>query len=112
MAGAWILGVPLIWLWGPIGFPISALIVQVSAFWLFKKAQREVPFRLLPLVAPVWGIAGISAALVYVIAGFYRPSHIAWIAVYGACGILVYAGGLFLLYQSKIRAAWTTLRAA
>ncbi len=65
MAGTWIVGAPLIWLYGPIGFPIAALVVQISAYWLFRAAQREVPFRLASVVLPVWLIAGACGVAVY-----------------------------------------------
>jgi len=110
MGGTWLIGAPLIWLFGPIGFPIASLIVQVSAYWLFRAAQREVPFRLFSIATPVWAIASISAVLVYVACRLRVPVRMTSIAIYAAVGLLIYGSGLYLFYRAKIHAAWESFR--
>src|SRR5476649_412252 len=90
MAGVWLIGAPLILLYGAIGFAIANLIVQFSAFWIYRVAQRHVPFRLLSVTAPVWGVATASGGFVYVLCRVRAPLHILSIGIYGACGLLLY----------------------
>ncbi len=112
MAGTWIVGAPLIWLYGPIGFPIAALVVQISAYWLFRAAQREVPFRLTSIVLPVWLIAGACGVAVYGACRLRMPHHIPSLILYAVTGLLLYCGGLYLLYRTKLQSAWALLRGA
>ena len=44
MAGTWLIGAPLIFAFGGIGFAIANFIVQFSNLALFRVAQRLVPF--------------------------------------------------------------------
>ena len=112
MAGTWVVGAPLIWLYGPIGFPIATLLVQISAYWLFKAAQKQVPFRLMPIISPVWIIASVCGALVYLCCRLRAPQHVPALMLYAASGLLVYAGGLYLFYKNKFKSAWVLLRGA
>jgi len=112
MAGTWVIGAPLIWFFGPIGFPIASLIVLVSNYWLFKAVQRQVAFRLLPIVTPVWVIASISGALVWLACRLRVPVHMTNIAIYAAGGLLVYGSGVMFFYKNKIHAAWSSFREA
>jgi len=112
MAGTWVIGAPLIWLYGPIGFPIANLIVQFSNLWLFRTGQRLVPFRLYSIILPVWGVASVSGLLVYLACRFYTPSSVPGVIVYGVLGLLLYIGGLYPLYGIRMRTAWKLLRAA
>lgn len=110
MAGTWVVGAPFIWIFGPIGFPIANLLVQVSAFWLFRAAKKKIPFRMFPVVGPVWAIALASAAGVFVLCHFRTPLGIPAIIIYAGFGLLAYAAGLYLLFKGKIYAIWSSLR--
>ncbi|MGA7709653.1 MAG: polysaccharide biosynthesis C-terminal domain-containing protein, partial [Acidobacteriaceae bacterium] len=111
MAGTWIIGAPLILLYGAIGFAIANLVVMFSAFWLYRAAQRQVPFRLLPVIAPVWVIAAISGIFVDLICRQHAPLHILTVVLYGTVGLLVHGSGLYLFYKGKMKAVWSSLRA-
>jgi O-antigen/teichoic acid export membrane protein len=112
MAGIWIIGAPLILLYGAIGLAIANLIVQFSNFWLYRAAQRQVPFRLLPVIAPVWAIASASGVLLYILCRLHTPQHIVSIGIYGTCGLLINGLGMYLLYKGKINAVWASLKGA
>jgi O-antigen/teichoic acid export membrane protein len=110
MAGIWIFGGPLILLYGAIGFAIANLIVQLTAFWIFRAAQKEVPFRILPVVAPVWAIAAVSGTCLYVLCRVCPPHHILSLGLYGASGLILYAVGLYCFYKDKVHTTLSTLR--
>jgi O-antigen/teichoic acid export membrane protein len=112
MAGIWLIGTPLILLYGAIGFAIANLIVQGSAYWMYKAAQREVPFRLLYVTAPVWGIGAASGIFVYVLCRVHAPLHILTIGIYGTCGLLLYGLGLYRYYKDKLHATWSAIKRA
>ncbi len=112
MAGTWLIGAPLILIYGAIGFAIATLIVQFSNFWLYRAAQRQVPFRLLPVVAPVWATAVASGIFVDLLCRLRVPIHILTVGIYGTCGLLVYGLGLYLFYKGKMNAVWSSLKGA
>jgi O-antigen/teichoic acid export membrane protein len=110
MAGIWIIGTPLILLCGAIGFAIANLVVQFSAYWMYRVAQRQISFRLLPVTVPVWGIAGASGILVYILCRVRSPLHIWTVGIYGACGLLFYGLGMYVFYKDKFHATWSALK--
>ena len=110
MVITWFIGAPLIWHYGAIGFPIANVCVQAGAFWLFRAAKRMVPFRILPIVAPVWAIASVSGLLSYIACRFKYPHGIVSVSLYGCCGLLLYGVGLYFLYKKRIHVAWGLLR--
>jgi len=61
MAGTWILGLPLISLFGVLGFGLATLGVQATNLILFRVAQRAVPFRVVAVVGRFWVLAGMLA---------------------------------------------------
>ena len=112
MAGTWIIGAPLIWLYGPIGFPIANLIVQLSNLWLFRAGQQLVPFKLYSIVLPVWFIASACGVIVYLACRIHNPTSVRGVIAYACLGLLLYAVGLFPVYRAKIRTAWKLLGSA
>ena len=102
---------PSVLLYGAIGFALANLVVMFSAFWLYRAAQRQVPFRLLPVIAPVWVIAAISGIFVDLICRQHAPLHILTVVLYGTVGLLVHGSGLYLFYKGKMKAVWSSLRA-
>lgn len=58
MAGTWLVGVPMILLYGSLGYGIANIAVQLTNIGLFVIAKREVPFVILRTVAAEWIVAG------------------------------------------------------
>jgi O-antigen/teichoic acid export membrane protein len=112
MAGTWLIGAPLILLYGAIGFAIANLIVQFSNLWLYRAAQRQVPFRIFSVIAPVWAIAFVAGVLVYLLCRFRVPHTILSLVAYGLCGFLVYGLGIYRFYRHKLHATWLALKGA
>lgn len=112
MAGTWIIGAPLILLYGAIGFAIANFVVTLSSIWLYRVAQQHVPFRIYSVVAPAWTVAsGIGIAL-YALCRFHPPSNILSLGIYVASGLITYAAGIYLFNKHKVRAAWSALARA
>jgi O-antigen/teichoic acid export membrane protein len=112
MAGTWLIGAPLILLYGAIGFAVANLVVQFSNIWLYRAAQREAPFQILKVIAPVWAVAAVSGVSVYVLCRLCAPLHILSVVVYGTCGLFIYGFGMYHFYKGKIHAIWFTLKGA
>ncbi len=74
MAGTWLVGLPLIWLYGAIGFAIANFVVQFSNIYLFVVARKYVPFRMMPLILPVWIIAAVTGVVVYIVSRMPRTA--------------------------------------
>lgn len=112
MAGTWIIGAPLILLYGAIGFAIASLIVQFSNFWLYRAAQRQVPFRLFSVITPLWVLASISGTLIYFACRMRPPHDARAIAIYVTEGVLVYGLSIYLFYKGRIHTTWSSLKGA
>ena len=109
MAIIWSLGAPLIVLYGAIGFAIANIFEQSSHIWLYRVAQRQVPFRILRVITPVWSIASMSGLFIYILCRICPPSHIINVVIYGVCGLLIDGVGMIILYSNKIRSIWISL---
>jgi O-antigen/teichoic acid export membrane protein len=110
MVITWLVGAPLIWKYGAIGFPIANVCVQAGAFWLFRSARRLVPFRILPVVAPVWGMAAVAGLFTYMACRLKFPHEIVSLVAYGCFGLFLYGAGVYFVFKRKIRAGWALLR--
>ena len=112
MAGTWIVGGPLIWFYGPMGYAIANLVVQLSNLWLYREAQRSIPFHLIRFALPSWLIAAAAGALEYGLCQMHSAMHIIDVVSYAAIGILAYSACLFLLYRTKVQTICTSFRGA
>jgi O-antigen/teichoic acid export membrane protein len=112
MAGTWIVGAPLILIYGAIGFAIANLAVQFSNLFLYRAAQRQAAFRLFSVIIPVWAVAAGSGTIVYGLSRIWMPQHLPSILLYGASGLFVYGLGLYTVHKQKLHAAWQALKGA
>ncbi len=112
MAGTWVVGAPLIVIYGAIGLAIATFAVQFSNFWLYRAAQRQVPFRVLAVAAPVWVLASISGAGIYFACRLHPPHDVRAITMDVGSGLLLYIAGVYLFYKDKIHSTWASLKGA
>jgi O-antigen/teichoic acid export membrane protein len=110
MFGTWALGVPLILLYGTLGFALANVGVQLTNILLYRIAQRHVPFRILPLIAPLWGWAGLVGMWIYVMQRVLPISSLAGLVGYAAAGLALYTLGLLALYPTEARRGWIWIR--
>ena len=85
MAMTWLIAAPGILRFGALGFAAANLIVQLSNVWLYRLAQRRVPFRLRANVLPQWGAALVAGAVTWGIAHLVALTTLPRIV---ACGIV------------------------
>ncbi len=107
MIGTWVLGAPLIAAFGVLGFALANVGVQAINLVLLRVARRTLPFRVLPLVAPVWGwatVVALGAGLLHAFAP--GPPPIRLVLAVGAA-LSLYAAGLALAAPTAVRQAWT-----
>ncbi len=107
MAGTWVLGVPFIWLWGPLGYAAAVLVVNLSNIFLCRVAQSEGRFRVLPVVAPIWAWAITVGILAYGLQLIWRPSSVPELLMAAAAYAVVYGAGLAARYSDDARKLWT-----
>lgn len=112
MAGTWMIGAPLVWLYGPMGYAVANFVVQLSNLWLCRAAQKLVPFRVLPVAIPCWLIACAVGALEYAVCRLHSPLGLAAIAYYALGAGIVYSAGLYVFYKNKVQMVWMSLRGA
>ncbi len=107
MAGTWILGVPFIWLWGPLGYAAAVLVVNLSSVFLYRVAQSIVDFWVLRVVAPIWAWAIGVGVLAYGFKVIWQPSNVPSLALAVGAYAVVYVGGLLARYSDDARKLWT-----
>jgi len=110
MFGTWVLGVPLILLYGTLGFTLANVGVYFTNILLYRAAQRHVSFRILPLIVPLWGWAGVVGACIYLLQHVVPVTSLISLIVYGGAGLTLYALGLLALHPTETRRGWTWVR--
>jgi O-antigen/teichoic acid export membrane protein len=107
-SATWLLGAPLTWWLGLKGFGIALIGVQLINLVLYRTVQRLTGVSIWKAYLPSWPVsAGVAGALVLLQKA--RPvTHVADLAVYGLCGIAVYALVLWFGFPAKSRGvfAW------
>lgn len=110
MLGTWLIGAPLIMRFGAIGFAIANLAVQFTNLALYRAAQRYIPFRLLPIVAPPWIWAAVLGVCAYFAQWVVPIGNVVVLAAYFCIGLIVYVVGAFTRYPTATRLAWAWIR--
>jgi O-antigen/teichoic acid export membrane protein len=107
--GTWLLGAPLILSIGALGYAVATVSVQLATWWLVKSARECVPFRIVPLAAPVWLWAGIVGSAVFLLHWLMPINSLIQLLVYAGLGVFVYFAGLYKCYAAQISVLWRQL---
>lgn len=91
MLATWLLGAPLILAFGPIGYGLANVAVQLVNLALFREARRLLPLRLLRAAAPPWAAAGVVGLLLHFAARTWPPQGLAQLALFLLASLVVYA---------------------
>jgi O-antigen/teichoic acid export membrane protein len=105
MVGTWLVGAPMIFAYGGIGFAVANVVVQFSNIVLTYVAKSKVSFSVLPTIFPSWTLAGGVGALAFFIQNKFPADHLSHLMAYLLGGLLLYVGGLFLFDGRSIRSA-------
>ena len=103
MAMTWALGVPAILRFGIVGFAWTNVVVQLSNLWLFRIAQREVPFGVLRSVWRPWLAALVIGTLVLGANRVMPITNLFSLAARCAAALLLYAALLSRLSPGLVR---------
>jgi O-antigen/teichoic acid export membrane protein len=106
MLVTWVLGVPLILAFGTFGFGIACIFVNLTNLLLFRVVKTHLPFRIMPMILPVWCIAGVMGFAAYLAARILPPTGLLELGIYFALGWSAYALCVFGLYRSDLRKVW------
>lgn len=96
MVGTWLLGVPLILLYGSIGYGVASLMVMFSALLLFRVAKSYVSFGILRAVLPSWGMAGGVGLVLALAAAAWPVRTLPALVAYALAGFALYAAVLLV----------------
>jgi len=109
-AGTWLIGAPLIFLTGAIGYAIATVAVNFTNIFLFRIAQSHVKFRIISVVGPAWALASVLG-LAAVLAKPILPLSTFWgLTVCVGTYVSIYGVVCFVIYHSDIRRAWVLFR--
>ncbi|MGI0134365.1 MAG: oligosaccharide flippase family protein [Candidatus Micrarchaeaceae archaeon] len=110
MTGTWVLGVPLIWLWGALGYAVANLVVNFSNILLYRAIRTRVHFRALPVVGPIWAWAAALGLSGYLLEAWYHPpSTLAGLVFLGVAYMIIYYGGLLARHLDEAKKLWTLI---
>ncbi len=101
MLGTWALGVPLILGLGSAGFAFANVLVSLSAFALFRVAQKQVNFRILRVILPPWLLAAGMGLTVFAIQSVWPVHSLVLVLSYGVAGLVFFALGMLKLYKAE-----------
>ena len=105
MAMTWALGVPAILRFGIVGFAWANVAVQLSNLWLFRIAQRAVPFGILRSVWRPWLAALVMGAAVLGANRVMPMTDLYSLAAWCVAALLFYAVLLSRLSPGLVRSA-------
>jgi O-antigen/teichoic acid export membrane protein len=105
----WLAGVPLLLLFGPVGFGIAGVLMLGVKWTLMREADAESRTRSIAVVAPVWAAGFASAALTAACALVWSPTGPGALAVLLVISLLLYVAMLLVLARERCGAAlsWT-----
>jgi PST family polysaccharide transporter len=106
MLGTWIVGGPLILLFGRIGYGIANLSIMFTNLLLYRAAQARLSFRILPSIIPVWCVASAIGFAAFLIMHFRPPNGIVGVVIYLVSGFGAYALCMLGLYRSEVQRVW------
>jgi PST family polysaccharide transporter len=96
-AGTWLLGVPLVLAWGPLGFGAANVAVQAVIVLLIRAARRDVAVRVLPAAVPPWAVALLMGAAVRALDTAVPATDLLGLGGHVAWGLALYASGIAAL---------------
>ncbi len=112
MVATWMLGVPLIYVYGVMGYVYAVAIVQITNLLLFSVARRYVSLHLVKNSVPPWIVAAVMGVVMGAAASVARPTGLVAIVAQGAAGLLLYSLILITGYRSTVSAVIGRLRTA
>lgn len=74
MLTTWMLGAPLILAVGTVGFGIANALIQVTNLYLFRSAQRRLPFKIFKPALRPWLLATLATAPTFALQ-LLMPAH-------------------------------------
>jgi O-antigen/teichoic acid export membrane protein len=105
----WVFGVPLIKLFGLVGFGIANLLVSFSNIFLFLDCQKRIRFQHWQLVVLPWATATSVAALFFLVTKHFPVTSVATLLVDATGFFAVYSLALFIFQPKQILADIKTI---
>lgn len=91
MLGTWIFGIPLIYLWGSIGYAWANLLVQFTNIFLFRIAQKKVRFKIIKVVYPFWAFSFFVGCIMYFVQYQWPVKNIIILFLNLMVGLVIYS---------------------
>jgi O-antigen/teichoic acid export membrane protein len=103
MIGTWALGAPLILATGIVGFGLANALIQVTNLYLFRVAQRRVPFRVFgPAIRP-WLWAALASLPTLGLQIISPAANVVFLVGYGCLALIVYSALVWRFERSDVR---------
>ncbi len=110
MVLTWLFGVPsILWL-GITGTGLATCLVNLSNYFVIRIARRHIRFRILPAILPIWGIATLVAAGVWLVNWYYPADNLSLLLTYVGLGGILYLVLFYITQKETVRAFVTVLR--
>jgi O-antigen/teichoic acid export membrane protein len=114
MIATWALAAPLLLGLGILGFGVANAFVQLSNVPLIRIAQRAAPFRLVRTIGPPWLCASALGVVLAFVTRRWDIHDATGLVASAAMMLVLYAGGMLLLYRDRLHtiATWSRRAAA
>jgi O-antigen/teichoic acid export membrane protein len=110
MVSTWLFGVPLVLLYGSLGYALGNVLVQLSNLLLFRVAKQLVPFRIVATVWRIWLSAATAGIVVSLVAARFTPTTLAELAAHVLGSLSLFVAALSLIDRANAVAAWRGLQ--
>lgn len=110
-AVTWVLGLPLIYWYGALGFALANVGVQVTNFWLFAVVRKQLPVQIWKAALPSWATAFLVGAILWCVDQLINVSNLYILVGLFALGLALF-GALFVWrYKAEVRELYSAWKA-
>lgn len=110
-AVTWIMGLPLIYWFGALGFALANVGVQITNFWLFAIVRKQLPIQIWKAALPSWITAFLVGAIIWFADRLIDVSNLYILVGLFALGLALF-GALFMWrYKTEVRELYSAWKA-
>lgn len=110
MLGNWMLGVPLLIIFGLPGYAAANFFVQLTNVFLFRAAQKEASFKILKVILPLWSCAGLVGAAFWTATIFWPVADLWNLTACGITAIMTYVVAVYVCQSARVLAGLKLVR--
>lgn len=99
----WILGMPMIYWFGALGFALANVGVQISNFWLFAIVKKQLPIKIWKNASPPWVVSLLIGGLIILIEHFIKISNLRTLVGVFLLSSMLFGAVFMWKYKNRVK---------